>query len=66
MQAVHMYLSDRKKTLQKIKEGSPEMFGIVKIMHNIRNPDHWIGKYYYHLSICYWKYRSHNFLSDLV
>ncbi|MGQ2872207.1 hypothetical protein, partial [Leptospira santarosai] len=39
MQAVHTYLSDREKTLAEIKQGSPEMFGTVKIMHNIRNPD---------------------------
>ncbi|WP_004472450.1 hypothetical protein [Leptospira santarosai] len=39
MKAVHTYLSDREKTLAEIKQGSPEMFGTVKIMHNIRNPD---------------------------
>ncbi|WP_426503699.1 hypothetical protein [Leptospira interrogans] len=67
MQAIHTYLSDRKKTLAEIKEGSPEMFGTVKIMHNIRNPDalDWeilLSSFDLLLEV----EGSHNFLSDLV
>ncbi|AXR62060.1 hypothetical protein [Leptospira mayottensis] len=67
MQAVHTYLSDRKKTLQEIKAGSPQMFGMVKIMHNIRNPDalDWeilLSSFDLLLEV----EGSHNFLSDLV
>ncbi|WP_061231170.1 hypothetical protein [Leptospira weilii] len=67
MQAIHTYLSDRKKTLAEIKEGSPGMFGTVKIMHNIRNPDalDWeilISSFDLLLEV----EGSHNFLSDLV
>ncbi|WP_078127726.1 hypothetical protein [Leptospira alexanderi] len=72
MQAVHTYLSDRKKTLQEIKERSPEMFGTVKIMHNIRNPDalDWeilISSFDFLLGIeGNHNYLAGNFLSDLV
>ncbi|MDI7175095.1 hypothetical protein [Leptospira santarosai] len=67
MQAVHTYLSDREKTLAEIKQGSPEMFGTVKIMHNIRNPDvlDWeilLSSFDLLLGV----EGSQNFLSDLV
>ncbi|EKR64597.1 hypothetical protein LEP1GSC036_3217 [Leptospira weilii str. 2006001853] len=67
MQAIHTYLSDRKKTLAEIKEGLPGMFGTVKIMHNIRNPDalDWeilLSSFDLLLEV----EGSHNFLSDLV
>ncbi|WP_061249988.1 hypothetical protein [Leptospira alstonii] len=67
MQAIHTYLSDRKKTLAEIKEGSPGMFGTVKIMHNIRKPDalDWeilLSSFDLLLGV----EGSHNFLSDLV
>ncbi|EQA79978.1 hypothetical protein [Leptospira alstonii] len=72
LQAIHTYLSDRKKTLTEIKDRSPAALATVKMMHNIRNPDvlDWeilISSFDLLLSIeGNHNFLAGNFLSDLV
>ncbi|EMN44372.1 hypothetical protein [Leptospira weilii] len=73
LQAIHTYLSDRKKTLAEIKDRSPAAaLAIVKMIHNIRNPDglDWeilISSFDFLLSIeGNHNFLAGNFLSDLV
>lgn len=73
LQAIHTYLSDRKKTLAEIKDRSPAAaLATVKMIHNIRNPDglDWeilISSFDFLLSIeGNHNFLAGNFLSDLV